>query len=102
MITSKNIDEVLKKKYFEEIKEFFKKNRSGEERVKYIRDLYGTGGWYIPQKGDFIHRIDYDFSGIEFRKRSVGREEEKLKMNWSKIAMRLQNIIESENQLSLF
>ncbi|EEY34191.1 hypothetical protein [Pseudoleptotrichia goodfellowii] len=102
MITNKNIDEVLKKQYFQEIKDFYKRNNSAEERISYIRDLYGHSGWGIPDKGDFIDGMHCDSSGIEFIKTNSNWKQETMKMKWNKVAERLQKIIENESQLSLF
>ncbi len=102
MITNKNIDNALKEQNYEEIKEFFKNNSSAEERVKYLKKLYGTGGWGIPEKGDFIDGMYYDSSRIEFVKTNNNWKRETVKMKWSKVAERLQKIIENESQLSLF
>ena len=54
MITGKNIDDVLKKDYFEQIKSFFKKCNSKTERAKYIEEKYGVSGWSVCERGDFI------------------------------------------------
>ena len=102
MITKENINEALKNHYYEEIKEFFKSNNSLEKRAEYLKELYGIGGWSTPERGDFIDWVEYNSFGIEFIKRNGNYKIEKIKMNWSKIAARLQNIIESESQLSLF
>ena len=50
MITGKNIDEVLKKDYFEQIKAFFKKCSSKSERTKYVEEKYGISGWAVPER----------------------------------------------------
>ena len=102
MITKENIDKVLKNHYYEEVKEFFKSNSSLEKRAEYLKELYGMGGWNTPERGNFIDWVEYSSSGIEFIKRNANHKIEKIKMNWNKIAERLQEIIESESQLSLF
>lgn len=102
MITNKNIDEALKRQYFEWIKSFFKKCESKSERIAYIKNIYGIGGWAIPERGDFIDWLSYNDSGMEFIKRSGMNREEKIKLSWSKVVERIEKIIENESQISLF
>ena len=101
MITGKNIDEVLKKDYFEQIKAFFKKCRSKSERAKYIEEKYSASGWSVCERGDFIDSIYCNSKGIEFSKRT-GINTEKVQLSWTKVAERIEKIIESESQISLF
>ena len=101
MITGKNIDEALKQRHFEKAKEFFKKSSSKSGKVEYIKNIYGTGGWGIPGYGDFISSCSYDSEGVEFVKRT-GINTEKMQMSWTKVAERIEKIIESESQISLF
>lgn len=101
MITGKNIDDVLKKDYFEQIKVFFKKCSSKSERAKYIEEKYGASGWSVCERGDFIDSIYCNSKGIEFLKRT-GINTEKVQMSWIKVAERIEKIIESESQISLF
>lgn len=101
MITGKNIDDVLKKDYFEQIKSFFKKCNSKTERAKYIEEKYGVSGWSVCERGDFIDSIYCNSKGIEFSKRT-GINTEKVQMSWTKVAERIEKIIESESQISLF
>ena len=101
MITGKNIDDVLKKDYFEQIKAFFKKCSSKSERAKYIEEKYSASGWSVCERGDFIDSIYCNSKGIEFSKRT-GINTEKVHMSWTKVAERIEKIIESESQISLF
>lgn len=101
MITVKNIDEVLKKDYFEQIKAFFKKCSSKSERAKYIEEKYSASGWSVCERGDFIDSIYCNSKGIEFSKRT-GINTEKVQLSWTKVAERIEKIIESESQISLF
>lgn len=101
MITGKNIDEALKQQHFEKAKEFFKKCNSKIERVKYLENTYGTGGWSICERGDFIDGVYYSSKGIEFSKRT-GINTEKVQLSWTKVAERIEKIIENESQISLF
>lgn len=101
MITGKNIDDVLKKDYFEQIKAFFKKCSSKSERAKYIEEKYSASGWSVCERGDFIDSIYCNSKGIEFSKR-IGINTEKVQMSWTKVAERIEKIIENENQISLF
>ena len=101
MITGKNIDDALKKEHFENIKFFFEKNSSKNERVIYIKKIYGEGGWGVPRRGDFVDMMFYTATGIEFAKRS-GTNTEKIQLSWTKVVERIEKIIESESQISLF
>lgn len=101
MITGKNIDDVLKKDYFEQIKAFFKKCGSKSERAKYIEEKYSASGWSVCERGDFIDSIYCNSKGIEFSKRT-GINTEKVQMSWTKVAERIEKIIENESQISLF
>lgn len=101
MITGKNIDDVLKKQHFEKVKEFFKKCNSKIERAEYLKNTYGTGGWSICERGDFIDGVYYSSKGIEFSKRT-GINTEKVQLSWTKVAERIEKIIENESQISLF
>ena len=101
MITGKNIDDVLKKDYFEQIKAFFKKCSSKSERAEYIEEKYSASGWSVCERGDFIDSIYCNSKGIEFSKRT-GINTEKVQMSWTKVAERIEKIIESESQISLF
>lgn len=101
MITGKNIDDVLKKDYFEQIKAFFKKCSSKSERAKYVEEKYGISGWAVPERGDFIDAIYCNSKGIEFSKRT-GINTEKVQLSWTKVVERIEKIIESESQISLF
>ena len=55
----------------------------------------------MPQSGDFVDMMFYTATGIEFAKRS-GTNTEKVQLSWTKVAERIEKIIESESQISLF
>ena len=98
IITQKNIDDVLKSySGAENIYNFFQDNSSKEDRIKYLKWEYGTGGFSIPDRGDFIDDAFYTSKNMKLYKNHFSNNEVKIVLSWDKIEKRIQELID-ENQ----
>ena len=98
IITQKNIDDVLKSySGAENIYNFFQDNSSKEDRIKYLKWEYGTGGFSIPDRGDFIDDAFYTSKNMKLYKNHFSANEVKVVLSWNKIEKRIQELID-ENQ----
>lgn len=98
IITQKNIDDVLKSyNGAESIYNFFQDNSSKEDRIKYLKQEYGIGGFSIPDRGDFIDDAFYTSKNMKLYKNHFSANEVKVVLSWNKIEKRIQELID-ENQ----
>ena len=98
IITQKNIDDVLKSySGAENIYNFFQDNRSKEDRIKYLKQEYGIGGFSISDRGDFIDDAFYTSQNMKLYKNHFSNNEVKIVLSWDKIEKRIQELID-ENQ----
>ena len=98
IITQKNIDDVLKSySGAESIYNFFQDNSSKEDRIKYLKQEYGIGGFSIPDRGDFIDDAFYTSKNMKLYKNHFSANEVKVVLSWNKIEKRIQELI-NENQ----
>ena len=97
-ITQKNIDDVLKSYGgAENIYNFFQDNSSKEDRIKYLKQEYGIGGFSISDRGDFIDDAFYTSQNMKLYKNHFSNNEVKIVLSWDKIEKRIQELID-ENQ----
>ena len=98
IITQKNIDDVLKSySGAENIYNFFQDNSSKEDRIKYLKQEYGIGGFSISDRGDFIDDAFYTSQNMKLYKNHFSNNEVKIVLSWDKIEKRIQELID-ENQ----
>ena len=98
IITQKNIDDVLKSySRAENIYNFFQDNSSKEDRIKYLKQEYGIGGFSISDRGDFIDDAFYTSQNMKLYKNHFSNNEVKIVLSWDKIEKRIQELID-ENQ----
>jgi len=98
IITQKNIDNVLKSySGAESIYNFFQDNSSKEDRIKYLKQEYGIGGFSISDRGDFIDDAFYTSQNMKLYKNHFSANEVKVVLSWNKIEKRIQELID-ENQ----
>lgn len=98
IITQKNIDDVLKSySGAESIYNFFQDNSSREDRIKYLKQEYGIGGFSISDRGDFIDDAFYTSQNMKLYKNHFSANEVKVVLSWNKIEKRIQELID-ENQ----
>lgn len=98
IITQKNIDDVLKSySGAENIYNFFQDNSSREDRIKYLKQEYGIGGFSISDRGDFIDDAFYTSKNMKLYKNHFSANEVKAVLSWNKIEKRIQELID-ENQ----
>ena len=98
IITQKNIDDVLKSySGAESIYNFFQDNSSKEDRIKYLKQEYGIGGFSIPDRGDFIDDAFYTSKNMKFYKNHFSANEVKIVLSWDKVEKMIQELID-QNQ----
>ncbi|MDO5397844.1 MAG: SNF2-related protein [bacterium] len=76
---------------------YFKDHTSNEERIKYLKEHYGTGGY-----GDQGYSVDYNSKGMRLRRTGI---DSKAEMKWSEVSKRIDRLIAegkylTENELS--
>ena len=105
-ISEKNIQDVLIKhgSGFEDgklrIYTFFKRNDVSEkEKIAFLKDEFGIGGFSSPNRGDFINSFMSYPKGIEIEKTN-GNTSDTMLLSWDKVSNIISNLIKNDKYLN--
>ena len=77
------------------IYEFFSQPHSTDEKVKFLKKEYGTGG-----RGDSSCNEWHDAKGVVLQKGGYGDSDAKVKMTWNEVADRISKLISQKKYIS--
>ena len=91
-ITRDEIDMVLRRKVYENsdsrIQEYFRSNRTAQEKERFIKEHYGTGGF-----GSLPLDVWYDAKGLRIRRGPILNPDADVTLKWKQVAARIQTLV---------
>lgn len=84
----------LSKSQKDEIHTYFKNVDEKKERIKFLRNVYGTGG-----SGCLIQSVDYGYKGISIS-RAYERDYDKIFLNWDIVVNLISDLIDQERYIT--